>query len=70
MSKCENCGGPLVTENFAEATIIRGPCGYSRAAHFGGGEVQTKPCTLPKRQPFDEHEDDSHRLSGFRGYMS
>lgn len=41
---CPTCGGPLVTENFAEATITRGECGYSWAAHFGGGEVQKNPC--------------------------
>jgi hypothetical protein len=25
---------------------------------------------LKEQHPFDENEDDSHRLSGFRGYMS
>lgn len=42
--KCDNCGGPLKVENYAEATITSGPCGFLYAAHFGGGEVQEEPC--------------------------
>lgn len=42
--KCPHCGGPLVVENFNEATIARGKCGYSKASHFGGGETQETPC--------------------------
>lgn len=43
--KCPSCHGPLVTQSYAEATITTGACGYSWASHFGGGEVQTTPCT-------------------------
>lgn len=47
MSVCKNCGGPLQTETYAEGTITFGDCGYSRAGHFGGGEIQEERCRRP-----------------------
>ncbi len=50
---CPTCGGPLTVENFAEATISTGKCGYSWAAHFGGGEPDHQPLQRPVGSPAD-----------------
>jgi hypothetical protein len=45
--RCPSCGGSVATENYGEATITSGECGYSEAAHWGGGELQRRPCRKP-----------------------
>lgn len=67
------CESPEGLEARADALVAYAdalPGGVTTEARAYAENLRRKAADIRTRRPFDENENDSQRLSGFRGYMS